>query len=299
MFISTVLSLLLATSSVTQPKHPVQPVQTKDSITLVQNGQTIAIVERQKFSLPLPGTPIVSSEKYNAFLKQLRDQLYIAPKNARIDAYGRIVPGAYGSTLNAPLFKEYFYRAFFDRNASKVIVPTRLTYPKVDSELLSTIRSNQLGRYMTYFNHSNASRIHNISLAAKAIDNHVVFPGETFSFNSVVGKRTSKRGYEKAPVIIKGELSEGVGGGICQVSSTLFNAADAAGLTIVQRFSHSRRVPYVPKGRDATVSWYGPDFRFYNHYGQPILIRAKAYGSSMAVWITTSEAVKKVPRRKK
>lgn len=90
--------------------------------------------------------------------------------------------------------------------------------------------------------------------------------------------RTPDKGYMKAPVIVRGELSEGVGGGICQVSSTLFNAVDRAGLEIVQRYSHSRRVPYVPPGRDATVSWGGPDLRFQNKYNQPVLIRAKQHG---------------------
>lgn len=105
------------------------------------------------------------------------------------------------------------------------------------------------------------------------------------------------KGYKRAPVIVKGELSEDVGGGICQVSSTLFNAVDRAGLQIVQRYSHSKRVPYVPPGRDATVSWYGPDFRFKNKYSQPILIKAKAHRGSMIVTIYSSEMTKTVPRK--
>jgi vancomycin resistance protein YoaR len=92
-----------------------------------------------------------------------------------------------------------------------------------------------------------------------------------------------------APVIVRGELSEGIGGGICQVSSTLYNAVDRAGLEIVQRYSHSRRVPYVPRGRDATVSWYGPDFVFRNKLNQPILIQSKIYGGQMIVLIFSSD----------
>lgn len=153
---------------------------------------------------------------------------------------------------------------------------------------------------MTYFNSSNKSRSHNISLSAKAIDNHVVFPNETFSFNQVVGMRTRNKGYKSAPIIVKGELSEGVGGGICQVSSTLFNAVDRAGLQIVQRYSHTRSVPYVPPGRDATVSWGGPDFRFQNQYNQPILIRAKRYGGSMIITLYSSDVInsklRKIPK---
>ncbi|CAK6478221.1 putative factor for cell wall maintenance or synthesis [Peribacillus simplex] len=142
-------------------------------------------------------------------------------------------------------------------------------HPKVDSEILAEIREKKIGEYRTYFNVNNKNRSNNISLAAEAINNYVVFPGEVFSFNQAVGKRSVEKGYMLARVIVKGEFSEGIGGGICQVSSTLFNAIDNAGLQTVQRYSHTRSVPYVPSGRDATVSWYGPDFSFKNKYNQP------------------------------
>src|SRR5699024_2272393 len=92
-------------------------------------------------------------------------------------------------------------------------------------------------------------------------------------------------------VIVKGELSEGIGGGICQVSSTLYNAVDLVGLDIVKRYSHSRSVPYVPPGRDATVSWFGPDFVFKNPYNQPILIRAFAKDGNMIVTLYSSDSI--------
>ncbi|MGE7054423.1 VanW family protein, partial [Paenibacillus glucanolyticus] len=158
------------------------------------------------------------------------------------------------------------------------------------------IRVKPIGYYVTYFNSSNKNRSHNIALASKAIDSAVVFPGETFSFNEVVGMRTIDRGYKRAGVIVRGELSEGVGGGICQVSSTLFNAIDRAGLQIVKRYSHSRNVPYVLPGRDATVSWGGPDFVFENAYNQPILIRAYGSGGRMTVSIFSSELIEYKPR---
>ena len=85
-------------------------------------------------------------------------------------------------------------------------IPILKVYPKVDSELLSDIRSMRIGRYVTSFNPQNKKRSNNIQLATKAINNHVVFPGETFSFNKVVGKRTVAKGYLRAPVIVKGEF---------------------------------------------------------------------------------------------
>src|SRR5699024_7644450 len=106
------------------------------------------------------------------------------------------------------------------------------------------------GSYVTYFKETNKERSHNIRLSTEAINNHVVFPNDEFSFNEVVGERTKEKGYMKAPVIVKGELSEDIGGGICQVSSTLFNAVDLKGIQTVERYSHSRSVPYVPQGQD-------------------------------------------------
>ena len=277
-----------------------QPVEPSDSLTVTQQGQTIASVDRENFSLPLPGTPMIDDEKLRTFIDTLDQQVYRAPINARLNDQGGIVPGQVGYKLYRQAFKEQFYAYFFGKGPSKIEAPEMDVYPKVDSEILAHIRHQKIGQYVTYFNSNNKSRSHNISLAAKAIDNHVVFPNEVFSFNQVVGKRTKDKGYMSAPIIVRGELSEGVGGGICQVSSTLFNAVDRAGLRIDQRYSHSRRVPYVPPGRDATVSWYGPDFRFQNKYNQPVLIRAKRYGGSMIVTLYSSDVInneqKKVPK---
>ncbi|MGQ9009825.1 VanW family protein [Bacillus stercoris] len=277
-----------------------QPSGPDDSLTVTQQGRTIATVHREDFTMPLPGTPMVDDEKYSKFIKQLDQKVYREPINAVLNDHGSIVPGRVGYKLYQQAFKEKFYAYFYGQGPSKVEVPEMNIYPKVDSELLAHISTQRLGQYVTYFNSSNKSRSHNISLSAKAIDNHVVFPNETFSFNQVVGMRTRNKGYKSAPIIVKGELSEGVGGGICQVSSTLFNAVDQAGLQVVQRYSHTRSVPYVPHGRDATVSWGGPDFRFQNQYNQPILIRAKRYEGSMVVTLYSSDVInnklRKIPK---
>lgn len=274
-----------------------QPVNLPDSLTVNQQGKTIAEVNRHQFSAPIPGIPIIDNEKYDRFVNQLEKQTYKAPVNAKINDHGGIVPGEVGYKLNRHMFKESFYSYFFSKGSSKVDVPEVNLYPKVDTELLAHIKTQQIGQYITYFNSNNKSRSNNIELASIALDSHVVFPGETFSFNQVVGNRTIAKGYMRAPIIVRGELSEGVGGGICQVSSTLFNAVDRAGLSIVQRYSHSKRVPYVPPGRDATVSWYGPYFQFKNQYNQPILIRAKKYGGSMMVKLYSSDVINMKTRK--
>jgi vancomycin resistance protein YoaR len=262
-----------------------------DSLTINQQGEKLATINRTDFIIALPGSKVMDTKKLDHFIDDLEQQIYRAPINAKIDEQGQIISGQVGYTLDRQAFKEKFYHYFFSKGPSLIEITELPIYPKVDSELLAHIREERIGQYVTYFNTRNKNRSHNISLAAKAIDNYVVFPGEIFSFNEVVGKRTKETGYLRAPVIVKGELSQGVGGGICQVSSTLFNAVDNAGAEIVERYSHSRSVPYVPPGRDATVSWYGPDFRFQNKYNQPILIRAKAVEGKVFITIYSSDVI--------
>jgi len=241
--------------------------------------------------------PLINTSKYHSFLDKLDNQISIAPENASLDPNGMIIPERTGSRIHRQAFTEQFYSYFFSPQKAKMEIPILKVYPPVDSELLSDIRSMRIGRYVTSFNPQNKKRSNNIQLATKAINNHVVFPGETFSFNKVVGKRTVTKGYLRAPVIVRGEFSEDIGGGICQVSSTLYNAIDNAGLKIVERFSHSRKVPYIPPGRDATVSWYGPDFEFKNNYNQPILIRSRTLGHLLIIKVYSSENINYLPRK--
>lgn len=264
--------------------------------TLFENNETLSVVNREDFILGVPGVKLLNMERLEEFTTQVDKQVKKAPVDATIDPAGRIIPEKVGYMLNKPILKEKFSRYFYENGPATVEVPKNIIYPKIDSELLSHIRTNRIGQYITYFNASHKSRSHNIALATAAINNRVLFPGEVFSFNEVVGKRTQERGYMKAPEIVKGEFTEGVGGGICQVSSTLFNAVDRSGMTILERYSHSRKVPYVPPGRDATVSWYGPDFTFKNEYNQPILIRARAFNGKVVVFVYSSDSINNEPR---
>jgi vancomycin resistance protein YoaR len=287
-----ILPLLVGYFLLTQPV-----AATSNSLTITKDGHTVTIINREEFTLPETGLPLLNSNKYNEFLANLNKQFSIVPKNASLDQNGAIIPEHAGSQIHRQAFTEQFYAYFFSNRKGRMELPILTVYPKVDSELLGDIRSMRIGRYVTSFNSRNKKRSNNIQLATKAINNHVVFPGETFSFNRVVGKRTASKGYLRAPVIVKGEFSEDIGGGICQVSSTLYNAIDNAGIKIVQRFSHSRKVPYIPPGRDATVSWYGPDFEFRNNYNQPILIRARTLGHLLIIKIYSSENINYKPRK--
>ncbi|MFJ7681197.1 VanW family protein [Peribacillus butanolivorans] len=275
----------------------VQQVYIPDSLSVTQQGQTIAVVKRAEVSMPFLDVPMMDVDKYNQLIEKIDSQVYQEPVNATIDKNGNILPGRVGYKLYHQAFKEQFFSFLYGRREQKVEVPLLAIHPKVDNELLAQIRVNKIGEYRTYFNVNNKNRYNNISLATEAINNYVVFPGEKFSFNQAVGKRTVNKGYLPARVIVKGEFSEGVGGGICQVSSTLYNAIDNAGLKTIQRYSHTRHVPYVPPGRDATVSWYGPDFSFKNKYNQPILIRATTQEGTVSIRVYSSEMINNKTRK--
>jgi vancomycin resistance protein YoaR len=262
-----------------------------NAILITLDGKTIAIENRNDFIHPISGGLFINIDHFLPFIKKLEKQVYQRPENASIDDNGKIHPETIGYRLDRESLTTQMYNNLFETGSSIIEIKKTPIYPEVDSEILSTIREKRIGQYLTYFNSNNKKRSYNILLAAKAINNQVVFPGQTFSFNKVVGKRTAHKGYLPAPIIVKGELSEGIGGGICQVSSTLFNAVDNSGLKIVERYSHSKNVPYVPHGRDATVSWYGPDFKFTNKYNQPILIKAKTYEGKLLITIYSSDLI--------
>ena len=139
-----------------------------------------------------------------------------------------------------------------------------------DKDLVSI--TSILGSFTTYFDGSNTSRAHNIHLASQKIHQTFIPAGGIFSFNQVVGERTAEAGYDDAPVFMGGRLVPGIGGGICQVSSTLFNTALVSGMDIVERDTHFAPVSYIPVGLDATVAWGYIDFQFKNPYSHPIYV---------------------------
>lgn len=280
------LALLL----ITNPLDPMSFLQVQ------MEDRTVAMADRADYTLPIGGVSLVDVNRLQTMMEALAKLAYQEPINATINNSGAIVPEKKGRKLHEEKFLRQFYEYYYGDGASTIQIPFQEVYPKVDQALISQVRKKTIGQYTTYYNSRNKNRSHNIMLASQAINNYVVLPGEIFSFNKVVGKRTKEKGYLQAPVIVRGELSEGIGGGICQVSSTLFNAVDKAGLHIVQRYSHSRDVAYVRPGRDATVSWYGPDFVFQNKYAYPIMIRASSSNGSMYVSVHSFPEIEYEPR---
>lgn len=157
-----------------------------------------------------------------------------------------------------------------------VVIPLTVTQPKLSSETLGTeLFADCLGSKTTTFKSSSSDRCTNVRLAAEKIDGVVLNPGESFSFNDVVGKRTAEAGFKPAGAYAGGKEVTQIGGGICQVSSTLYCSAMLANLKITARDCHYFAVSYLPYGMDATVSWGGPEFKFKNDRDYPVKIVAK------------------------
>lgn len=178
------------------------------------------------------------------------------------------------------------------QKALEIAATTREAQPHIAVADLKPINS-LLSSYNTSLGNSSRNRVHNIELACKAIDGTVLMPGDVFSYNDTVGPRVPSAGFREAPVIIRGQLEKGTGGGICQVSSTLYNAALLADLNIIRRSHHAFPVHYLPAGRDATVVDRAIDFRFKNTLEHPVALDAKIAGRRVTFRIWGNPADKK------
>lgn len=158
----------------------------------------------------------------------------------------------------------------------EVVAPLRAEHLQELTDVLGDFSTPLLG---------SPDRVQNIRLSLEAINNTLLLPGETFSFNEIVGERTVERGYRNAPIILGETVAPGVGGGICQSSTTLYNAAREATLEIVERRIHSIAPSYIKHGMDATVAWPHTDFKFKNNSTTPIIVKAEIQKWRVRTWI--------------
>lgn len=150
----------------------------------------------------------------------------------------------------------------------------------------------EIATYQTYYDTKNKTRTVNINNAVEKLDNLVIPVGSTFSFNQTVGKRTVLAGYEEAKVVEGDEFVDGLGGGICQVSSTVFQAVLRANMDITVRACHSLEISYVPLGADATVQWNSQDFQFENNSASDIKLKVSANNGTMTCTVYAAEDIK-------
>lgn len=181
-----------------------------------------------------------------------------------------------GTVVNESSTFQPLPAALTDSGEIRLLIVIERQEPKVTAAMLQDMV--ELSAYSTRYNTGDANRSHNLGLAAASIHKSLVKPGEVFSFNNIVGPRSIERGYREANVIVGNKIESGLGGGICQVSTTLYNAVLLTGLKIKERYNHNLPVSYVSLGRDATVNYGSQDFQFENNTDAPVYIRSNVNG---------------------
>lgn len=164
--------------------------------------------------------------------------------------------------------------------ADSIQLPVVITEPTVKKSDLLNIK-DKIGEFSTEFNTSDSDRASNLSLATRNTSNVLLLPDDVFSFNKIVGPRLEKYGFKMAKIIVNNQYTSGIGGGICQVSSTLYNAVLYSNLEVVERKNHSLPSTYVDMGRDATISGDYIDLKFKNNTGYPIYIYGEMKGNKV------------------
>lgn len=181
---------------------------------------------------------------------------------------------AAGQALDIPASIAAIRRAL-KQGQREINLIVREVEPKVRRVDLSNARRYEVGRFTTPILVADPGRLQNIAIAVRKISGVALKPGQIFSFNDIVGPRDADHGWAQANELFQGEFVRGYGGGICQVSSTLYNAVLLSGLEIKERYHHDRPLQYVEPGRDATVAWKVLDFKFRNNTEKTLLIGAR------------------------
>ena len=214
------------------------------------------------------------------FMAELRSE----PQDAYYDAEMRkIVPHIFGYKLDAAEIEKVLQNAKPDR---KYKINVQSVEPKITTETLEKqMFGDTLGTYTTQYNAWQTDRSHNVELATSKLNGVIAEPGDVISYNEIVGPRTAEAGFRNAAVYTSEGVADDIGGGVCQPSTTLYNAALYANLEIVYRSSHAYPVSYAEKGQDATVVMGQIDFKFKNNTKHPILIKANAGGGYCSISI--------------
>lgn len=228
-------------------------------------------IKEQKDSINLS---VAFVEPQSIDINKIHSEIYSEPQNASITQNPYSI-SAEQQGIDFAISIEEAQNLIDTSDSDQVIIPLTYTDAEITvSDLGEDIFGNIISTCTTKYDSTNTNRVINLQLAADKINGTIINPGETFSFNKIVGERTTKNGFAEAIIYADGELDYGIGGGICQISSTLYNSVLLANLEIVERKNHSMTVTYLPLGHDATVSYGSVDFKFKNNRSYPIKISA-------------------------
>ena len=247
-----------------------------DVETSIQNIKD-AILNLSDLDQPIE-LAVKTQEPEKIDIEKVHTEIYKEPK----DAYYTQDPFTVYPSENGLDFKVSIEEAnniLGDQTADEYTIPLKVLYPNVTTNMIgSEAFPDLLSSFSTKYSVRATARTTNLKLAASKINGTVLMPGETFSYNKVVGARTIAAGYKEAPIYVSGEVVDGLGGGICQITSTLYNAVVYANLDIVERTNHQFVPSYVTASRDATVVYGSLDFKFKNNRNYPIKINCSVSG---------------------
>ncbi|NMA55268.1 MAG: hypothetical protein GX952_04975 [Firmicutes bacterium] len=250
--------------------------QLRQRYQVKKEGHTLGLVFR------------VDEERLKFFLGRLAEQVDEPARDAyfSLSEGNKLVasPEKTGRALDIEAAADILTAAATSGEGS-VTLPVRQITPRTLTQLEKWGVRDIVGIFSTRFDLAAQDRNHNIKLGAEILNGYLIEPGQIFAFNEVVGPREAKRGYREAPVIVGDRLVPDIGGGICQVSSTLYNAALLSGLQPIERRNHSLPVSYIELGRDATLSYGAIDLRFKNTRPEPVMICTRIDGNRLSIAI--------------
>jgi len=250
-----------------------------------------------------------NKEKVNQFSERIAKIYYKPSTNATIQKVGalfRITNENYGEVLDTKKLINDILKILDTKKSGEVTITFRKIRPSVRKEDLEKI-SDCLGEFTTKFDPTNIPRTENVKIAASKINGSLILPNEIFSLSETIGPVTIENGFKVAKVIVNNEFVDGVGGGLCQIASTLYNAVLLSQLQVIERRNHSAEVTYVPLGRDATVASGSIDFKFKNNTDTAIYLESycnkntitiKLYGKNEHIGESIkfeTEIVEKIP----
>ena len=249
---------------------------------VVDVDATIEAIKNSISTFSCKDTPIeiiVKTEQPDEInIEQIHNEIYKEP----VDAYYTKEPFSVYPSENGMDFAislEEAKATITSEQKEEYSIPLKIIYPNVTTNMIGTEAfPDLLSTFSTNYAASNKNRTTNLILAANKINGTVLMPGETFSYNKVVGARTIAAGYKEAPIYVQGQVVDGLGGGICQITSTLYNAVVYANLEVTQRTNHQFVPSYVTASRDATVVYGAIDFQFKNNRDYPIKLVCSVSG---------------------
>ncbi len=226
-----------------------------------------------------------SKQELLEILSDIKNQIDRKEKNAKAEyENGRVKHDkeVIGKIMDVDKNVEMIENRILRRDFSAIDLQVKEVTPEIQLKDISHIQE-VIASFSTSFNPNNVNRTYNIKLACERINNSLIMPNQVFSMDKALGTRTKENGYKNAPVIIKNQLIEGVGGGVCQVTSTLYVAVLKAKLGVVERVNHSIPLGYVEPGQDATIAEGYIDFKFKNNKEYPILLNAEVSGGQIII----------------